>query len=370
MSVNPHPKYPGHWVIRFYPNGKKKDPITGKVKNEYLVFKGSQAEAEAYHLELVRAARPDKTVIATPTFSQLFIDFAEYYKNKTSESTFKDYLLNWSNKLSDHFGHIRPNHLTPGQIEAYKTLRISQGVKPRTVNKELNYLASMITWASDPAIGLANPMAFRIQRFPKKLAAAPLPIVPTRPQILAIIDKIGEEVRPLACLLYYAGLRFSEAANLKAEDILIDQGAIVINAGKGNKSRIVPIVLPLVPILEALKKQIPKGPLFINPSTGTPYKSIKKSIKAAAIRAGVPLRIYSHLFRHGFGVHSTLDGIGLRTLQNAMGHSSSTTTEIYSQLAAQALIEDYSNKWGSRQSEVKREQKGTKKRKGPTGKTL
>lgn len=351
MSVTPHPKYSGHWVIRFYPNGKKKDPETGKVKREYLVFKGTEAEAEAYHVELIRAARPGRgPVHATPTFDQMFVDFCEYYKNKSAKNTYTDFLVKWK-RLHVDFGSLRPNHLTPALIETYKSARVAEGVKPSSVNKELNFLASMVSWATDPAQGLANPLSFQIRRFPRKLSAAPIPIVPSRDQILAVIDHVGEDVRPLAALLYFAGLRFSEAAGLYAEDIRVDQGVIVIRKGKGGKSRVVPIVAPLSPYLAAIIKKIPTGPLFVNKKTKIPIKSIKKSLAAAGKRAGVSIHIHAHLLRHGFGTHSTMDGVGLRVLQDVMGHSSPQVTEIYTTLAAQTLISEF-GKWGNSLSPV------------------
>ena len=59
VSVTPHPKYPGLWIIRWYPEGRKKDPKTGKPSNkrERAIFEGSYAEALAHYADLLKTAK-------------------------------------------------------------------------------------------------------------------------------------------------------------------------------------------------------------------------------------------------------------------------------------------------------------------------
>ena len=106
--------------------------------------------------------------------------------------------------------------------------------------------------------------------------------------------------------------------------------------GKGNKQRIVPIHRK---VRVYLKKRMKNGFLFINEKTGKPFYDAKKALKRAAEKAGVD-GVYMHLLRHAFGTHSIMSGISPRALQMMLGHSSITTTEIYSRLANDFLSEE------------------------------
>jgi integrase/recombinase XerD len=86
-----------------------------------------------------------------------------------------------------------------------------------------------------------------------------------------------------------------------------------------------------------LRKRYKKGLLFVNPKTEKEYVDLRKPLKRAAEKAGIDQHVYMHLLRHSFGTHSIQSGIGLRTLQMLMGHSSSQVTEIYTTLAGQYL---------------------------------
>ncbi len=73
---------------------------------------------------------------------------------------------------------------------------------------------------------------------------------------------------------------------------------------------------------------------------------LDKMIDLAKARAGITRRIYPHLLRHAFGTHATMGGVNLRTLQIAMGHTSSHTTEIYTTLGSNAIIDELTGKFG------------------------
>jgi integrase/recombinase XerD len=136
--------------------------------------------------------------------------------------------------------------------------------------------------------------------------------------------------------MYYAGLRSSEARLLARENIFIEKRILVVR-GKGNKQRIVPIMKDFMPYLI---KGNSEGFLWLNPKTKAPWKDIRQCLNGAAKRAGIKSKITPHTLRHCFGTHSTEAGVGLRTLQDVMGHSTSQVTEMYTTLAAQHLTID------------------------------
>ena len=249
--------------------------------------------------------------------------------------------------LEPFFGNIRPAHLTPAHVEEYKTLRLSEkdqrfkdgkgrAPKKKTINKEISYLSAMVSWMSDREQKLCPPPNFTIKGFPAKQTKAPLPVVPSREEMIRLLRASERKYRPLFALCYYAGLRKTEATQLRAENVNWSQGYMLIT-GKGSKERIVPIHPRLRVYLRRANKE---GYLFLNPKTGRPWQDFKKALQRASDKAGISQHVYMHLLRHGFGTHSIQSGINLRSLQILMGHSSSQVTERYTTLAAQFLTEE------------------------------
>ncbi len=351
MSCKPHPTFPDTWIIRYYPSGRKKDPATGKPCGEEvrLLFKGTAEAAQEMHDKLVDARKSKKPVeiIIEPTIAECWFRFTSYYKNHVSDTTYRDFKSSWNRHLEPFFGRFRPAHLTPAIIEEYKTLRLSEkdrrfkngkGAAPKrkTINKELSYLSAIVTWMSAAEQRYCPPLPFIIRGFPAKQVKAPMPVVPSREEMIRLLRASERIYRPLFALCYYAGLRKTEATQLKASNINWSQGYLLIK-GKGGKERIVPIHGKLKVYLRNANK---KSYLFLNPKTGRPWVDFKKALQRATDKAGLEQHVYMHLLRHGFGTHSIQSGINLRTLQVLMGHSSSQVTEMYTTLAAQFLQEE------------------------------
>ena len=171
-------------------------------------------------------------------------------------------------------------------------------------------------------------------------------IQPTREEVLGLIDGMIWPKCGLFACLYFGGLRKSEAAHLRAEDIHLDNGIMIV-MGKGHKQRAVPIVDELRPWFEKRLSEVKTGLLWPTRS-GKPITDLKKIIKLAKERAGLTRHIYPHLLRHAFGVHCTMANVGIRQLQLIMGHSNVTTTEIYTRLSNTAIIDDLVGKFGNK----------------------
>lgn len=341
MSIQPHPKYPNVWVIRYYPHGRKKDPATGRPSNnrETIYFEGKEADARAYYVDLLRTAAPPAEIMLAPSLKQAWPSFCGYYKLHVAPSTYRDYLCTWGQHLEPFFGKFRPHLLTPKLIEQYKEQRREKQTvrggptSKKTINKELSYLSAMTTWMARPEINMAKPLHFAIRGFPARQIKAPLPVIPSRKDMIFFLRAANREYRAIFALCYYAGLRKTEATTIKGRHINLSQGYLQIT-GKGSKERIVPIHRKL---RVYLRKRWTREYLFINPNTGRPYTDLRRAIDRAAEKAGLDAHIYLHLLRHSFGTHSIQSGIDLRSVQLLMGHSSSQITEIYTTLAATFL---------------------------------
>lgn len=143
--------------------------------------------------------------------------------------------------------------------------------------------------------------------------------------------------RALLEMLYATGLRVSELADLKIEDVHFDSGYVRCT-GKGSKVRVVPFGETARERLQryldearpALQKKGADGYLFLT-YRGTRFsrKGIWKLIKAYARRAGITKRVTPHTLRHSFASHLLANGASLRAIQEMLGHADITTTQIY-----------------------------------------
>ena len=199
---------------------------------------------------------------------------------------------------------------------------------------------------SDPCVDL-RPSSIP-QRLPKALSYA---------EISAILGACsdletpaGLRDRALLELLYGTGVRISEAVGLDVDDLDFDQRTLVVT-GKGDKQR----RLPLGEYAAAsLSEYLVRGrPAFAVKGRGTPRvflntrgaplsrQSAWEVLSSAARRAGIETAVSPHTMRHSFATHLLEGGADVRVVQELLGHSSVTTTQIYTQVTAETLRQVY-----------------------------
>ncbi len=334
MSVNPHPTHAGWWQIKYYPDGKK-----GGVKT-VVMKRGTRDDAKNFELQLRRSARGHVSSLDVyPSVIEAIPFFFEYYRLEHLPSginVMARYLDRWGKMI----GRLKFSDITNVTVEDYKHKRLKENIKPTTINKELSALSMLCKWAHEA--GYCDKV--EVKRFPNKLTKAPLPDVPTREEVLALINSMVWPRCGLFACLYYGGLRAGEAQNLTVDKVHLQAGVMIVR-GKGNKERVIPIVDELRPWLEKRINENVPGLLWTT-KTGKVITDLKKIIKLAKERAGLTRHFYPHLLRHAFGTHATMSGVGMRQLQNIMGHTSVTTTEVYTTLSSTAMISELVGKFG------------------------
>lgn len=174
-------------------------------------------------------------------------------------------------------------------------------------------------------------------------------------EVLKFLDSIPESTpsdlrdRAMFEVLYGCGLRVSEITGLSMGSIDFDQKLLRF-IGKGDKERIVPFgdtaLLFLNKYIDSARGKIEKEKktdfLFLNMRGGKlSRKGFWKIMKKYADRAGIEKNIYPHIFRHSFATHLLQRGADLRTVQKLLGHSSISTTEIYTNLTKEYLKDAY-----------------------------
>ena len=155
------------------------------------------------------------------------------------------------------------------------------------------------------------------------------------------------EIRDLAIieLMYSSGLRVSETSAVNLNDFEEDMQFLRV-LGKGSKTRLVPIgrfAKQAIQnwLIERQKIHIIPDALFVNLKGGRiTTRSIQLRLKRLALKQGLP-PVYPHMLRHSFATHMLESGGDLRTIQELLGHSSLSTTQIYTKLDYQHLVKIY-----------------------------
>ncbi|MDD2856998.1 MAG: tyrosine-type recombinase/integrase, partial [Desulfuromonadaceae bacterium] len=179
---------------------------------------------------------------------------------------------------------------------------------------------------------------FKPVKFRKKDCMAPTAEPMSMDDMDKIVALLPYPVKQLVQLMEYNGIRRTEAFTIKSVDADKD-GKYIRIWGKGGKWRIAPVEEPQLQldIIEA-KKTRPEGYLFPNLRTGKnhgkPYKDIRKTLKAAAIKIGVTQRIYNHLFRHSFATALVEEGENMAIIQELMGHADIKQTRDYIKISS------------------------------------
>jgi len=222
------------------------------------------------------------------------------------------------------------------------------GLSPRSVQRRLSAVRSFFTFLAREGVVAGNP-AVDI-RAPK--AAKRLPGTLDVDQITQLLQVPGDD--PLAVrdraimeLFYSSGLRLAELVGLDLTHIdLADRTVRVL--GKGAKTRIVPVGRKACEAVRGWLKEraalaaIDETALFVG-RNGERLKprAIQLRIAQWARRAGLPSRVYPHLFRHSFATHLLESSKDLRGVQELLGHADISTTQVYTHLDFAHLARTY-----------------------------
>jgi len=261
--------------------------------------------------------------------------------------------------LGEHWGGRvtlpRFAKLQTADVRAFMAMRRGGGASSRTLMRSLAGLRSFGRFLEREGKGKVG--AFAAIRAPKVGKTLPKPLSVGAAKSLADADlRAGEEREPwvlardaaVMALLYGSGLRISEALGLKRRDVpLPGEGDVLIIAGKGGKTRMVP-VLPNV--LQAIADYVamcphhiaPEEPIFVG-VRGGPLSPRIIQLAMERLRGALDLNDNAtpHALRHSFATHLLARGGDLRAIQELLGHASLSTTQIYTAVDSERLMEAY-----------------------------
>ena len=232
----------------------------------------------------------------------------------------------------------------------YLAYRLKQGYSSRSTARSLSSLRAFYAYLLSKSLIIENPTS-KIQS--PKLGHS-LPKVLSEEDVEKLInapntkDPIGLRDRAMLELLYACGLRISELINLDVLNLNIRQGVVKV-LGKGGKERLVPIGDQALDWIsnyltygrDQLINDNKKSPyLFLsNRGTGMTRQAFWYRIKLYANKSGVDRSLSPHTLRHAFATHLLNHGADLRTVQLLLGHTSLSTTQIYTEVARHRMKE-------------------------------
>lgn len=168
-----------------------------------------------------------------------------------------------------------------------------------------------------------------------------LPNVLSKDEVKMILNAPSNiKHKAMLSLIYSCGLRRSELLNLKLNDIDSQRGLIIIKKAKGKKDRIVPLSVKILDLLRQYYMAYkPKDWLFEGQSGKGQYdeSSLVSVLRQSLVKCKITKPVTLHWLRHSYATHLLESGTDLRYIQEILGHSRSTTTEIYAHVSNKSI---------------------------------
>jgi integrase/recombinase XerC len=238
----------------------------------------------------------------------------------------------------------------PLKIRAYLAHLQQKGVRKSSIARKLAVLRTFFKYLQREGRAKNNPA--RLVATPKQEHR--LPTFLTVDDALALMEASpGEEAaslrnRAILETFYSTGIRLSELVTLDVHDLNPNEGLVRVQ-GKGRKERIVPIGSKALAAIEAYLAAVPfrqyheeRRPLFLNPvGKRLTARTVARIVARAALRLPKAPRVTPHALRHSFATHLLDGGADLRAIQELLGHAQLSTTQRYTHVTMDKLIEVY-----------------------------
>ncbi len=219
-------------------------------------------------------------------------------------------------------------------MQAFLVHRIEHDDISRTLHSQA---VSALRFFAAHVLGLDDDVEVLVRPRPERH----LPVVLGRSEVRRLLDAIDNpKHRAIVHLVYASGLRVSEVARLRTDDLDPDRGLIRVRAGKGRKDRVTLLSdTAMAEVRRYLLMEPHDGWLFPGARVGrhlTP-RTVQKVVEHARLKAGLTKQFSVHALRHSFATHLLEAGTDLRHIQELLGHASPTTTQIYTHVSTRDL---------------------------------
>ena len=246
---------------------------------------------------------------------------------------------------------LRPQQIDGLMIRRYLGYLYKKNARS-TVARKLSAIRSFFGYLIKHRVLENNPAEFIHTPKQKKTIPTYLPV----DEMFRLLDSIqkdnilGLRNRAMFETLYSCGIRVSELAGMNISDVDFSKSLIQV-LGKGGKYRMVPVGQKALAAVRAYRSQLQRelnigsdvdGPLFLNKNKGRlSTRSIARILKKLVDTCGLISPVSPHALRHSFATHMLDAGADLRTVQELLGHKSLTTTQKYTHVSIDRLMQTY-----------------------------
>ncbi len=323
----------GNWYVNYItPDGKRVRRSLGTKDKRLAELKLKEIE-----IELAKGRLGFTSDIELRAFLEKFLEWSKATKAKQTYATDRKVAEN----LVEYFGEtIRLSRITPAKAEGFKLFLVNhKEYSKTTANIRLRHAKAMFSKAVEWNHIAENPFSkvkpFKTEEKLRYLTPDELK------RFFSVIDR--EDHRAYFLLIFYTGMRLGEVTALEWKDVDLENDIIVVRNKrtfhtKNYKERVVPIHPDLKPYLEKLKEKL---------KTDSDTDDVRV-VKYSRSGLGKLFSIYSkrsgvhcspHKLRHTFATLLASKGVSLKAIQEILGHSRVTTTEIYAKMAVDYLKE-------------------------------
>lgn len=256
----------------------------------------------------------------------------------------------WAEKYLEEITPARLEALRPADLRNFLAARKKTGLTGASLRRAQSALRAFFVYGIRRKLFSRNPM----EAVDTPKAVRPLPHVLTGPEAEHLLGAPGDSLlgsrdRAILEILYGSGLRVSELTGLQIAAADLANRTLTV-LGKGRKERVVPLSPSAVRAIEAyLARRSADLPasrsnphLFLNRFGGDlTARSVARMIDKYVLRSGMMKKVRPHALRHSFATHLLDGGADLRAVQEMLGHSSLSTTQIYTHLSRERLRKVY-----------------------------
>lgn len=244
--------------------------------------------------------------------------------------------------------------LKPVDLRAFLAARRSGKAGTRSIGRNLAGVRSFLRHLEKH--GLANATAINAIRAPRQPKSLPKPLTASDALRLTntaehMTSEPWMDARNAAImtLLYGCGMRIAEVLALTGSDLTDRKATTLSVTGKGNKTRLVPLLPVVFEAVEAYRKLCPyhvgqDQPLFVGARGGALQPAVlQRDMRKLRSALDLPETATPHALRHSFATHLLGSGGDLRTIQELLGHASLSTTQVYTGVDTERLLEAYAS---------------------------
>jgi len=249
--------------------------------------------------------------------------------SRNSQHTIRNYIR--ANKSLLDFTKKQPKEITTDDVKLYLAENLTEN-SSMTIIQFLSAIkySSLNLLEKDITLGIKRPK--REKRIPSVL---------TKEEIKSLLNSIqNPKSKLMITLLYSTGLRVSELTNMKVSNLEFAEKVGYVKQGKGRKDRMFNIPENISEELHNHVDEQKKNKqefLFTSKSGKLGERNIQKIVERARKKAGIEKPVHPHTMRHSFATHLLENGTDIRKIQILLGHSSLSTTELYTHVSQKQL---------------------------------